>query len=296
MSTIATETPQYANTALPDRPQDGEVIYMDAGVAPQWPLWSRLYDRTAHHEAALAAHLAWNGDFAVDAGGSNSSFVVRIGGITAVNAYGSGASKVLAYAGGTIGAAQIEGGGNLGASEWRYVYVRQSAGAIAFEISLTPPDGPRAIKSGDATRRYLGCFPTTSAGAPIPLRASRGKYVYRVSGCGADDLKVLGTPGNNQTSNTAVSLAGLVPPHSRLATLRASVTNTAAAINYAYVRTDGDSGADEISLALTNVNASTANAIFDIETDADQDIAYRVTNTAAAGAPALTLWVAGFYE
>ena len=42
MSTIVTETAQYANTTLPDRGQDGEVIYMDAGVSPQWPLWSRL--------------------------------------------------------------------------------------------------------------------------------------------------------------------------------------------------------------------------------------------------------------
>lgn len=292
MSTTATETPQYANTALPERPQDGEVIYMDAGGAPQWPLWARLYDRTAHHEAALASHLAWNGDFAVDPGGSSSSFTVRIGGMTGVNLYGASASKVLAYAGNTIGASKILGGGNLTNSTWYYVYAWNNAGTIDFEISITPPDGPRAIKSGDPTRRYLGCFPTTSAGAPIPLRASRGRYVYRHSGSAAADTRVLNA--QSATTNTAVECALFVPPHSRLAKIRAQLTSTAAAFNYAYLRTEGDSGADEHMIPLPNINVADAVYVADIETDADQDIAYRVTNN--TGAPALTLWVAGFYE
>lgn len=292
MSTIATETAQYANTALPDRPQDGEVIYMDAGVAPQWPLWSRLYDRTAHHEAALFGALSWSGDFSVDPGGTNSSFTVRLGTISGVNIYGATASKVLPYAGGTIGAAQIQGGGNLASSDWYYVYAYNNAGTIAFEISTTAPDGPRATKSGDATRRYLGCFPTTSAGAPIPLRASRGRYVYRHSGSAAADTRVL--TGGSATSNTAVECAALVPPHSRLAKIRAQLTSTAAAFNYAYLRTEGDSGADEHMIPLPNINVADAVYVADIETDADQDIAYRVTNN--SGAPTLTLWVAGFYE
>jgi hypothetical protein len=292
MSTTVTETAEYANTTLPDRPQDGEVIYMDAGAAPQWPLWQRPFNRTAHHEAALAAHLSWNGDFAVDPGGSNSSFTVRIGGITAVNLYGASASKVLAYAGGTIGASKILGGGNLTNSTWYYVYAWNNAGTLDFEISTTAPDGPRATKSGDATRRYLGCFPTTSAGAPIPLRASRGRYVYRHSGSAAADTRVL--TGGSATSNTAVECAALVPPHSRLAKIRAQLTSTAAAFNYAYLRTEGDSGADEHMIPLPNINVADAVYVADIETDADQDIAYRVTNN--SGAPTLTLWVAGFYE
>ncbi len=292
MSTTVTETAEYANTTLPDRPQDGEVIYMDAGAAPQWPLWQRPFNRTAHHEAALAAHLSWNGDFAVDPGGSNSSFTVRIGGITAVNLYGASASKVLAYAGGTIGASKILGGGNLTNSTWYYVYAWNNAGTLDFEISTTAPDGPRATKSGDATRRYLGCFPTTSAGAPIPLRASRGRYVYRHSGSAAADTRVL--TGGSATSNTAVECAALVPPHSRLAKIRAQLTSTAAAFNYAYLRTEGDSGADEHMIPLPNINVADAVYVADIETDADQDIAYRVSNN--SGAPTLTLWVAGFYE
>jgi hypothetical protein len=47
-------------------------------------------------------------------------------------------------------------------------------------------------------------------------------------------------------------------------------------------------------IPLPNINVADAVYVADIETDADQDIAYRVTNN--SGAPTLTLWVAGFYE
>jgi len=292
MSTPVTETAQYANTSLPTRPQDGETIYMDAGGAPQWPLWSRLYDRTAHHEALMFAMKSWNGDFSVDPGGSNSSFTVRIGVIAGVNVYGSTASKVLSYAGGTIGASKIQGGGNLANSDWYYVYAYNNGGTIDFEISTTAPDDARLVKNGDSTRVYLGCFPTTSAGAPIPLRKSGNRVVYRHSGSAVADTRVLNT--SSATSNTAVDCAALVPPHSRLATIRAELVNTAGAINSGFIRTEGDSGADEITLSLPNVVAASTTLIFDIETDADQDVAYRVSNNSSA--PTLTLWVAGFYE
>lgn len=44
MSTTITETSEYAQTALPTRAQDGETIYMDAGIAPLWTLFSRLFN------------------------------------------------------------------------------------------------------------------------------------------------------------------------------------------------------------------------------------------------------------
>lgn len=293
MSTPVTETAQYANTSLPTRPQDGETIYMDAGGAPQWPLWSRLYDRTAHHEAALFGALSWNGDFAVDSGGSNSSFTVRIGAINATNVYGASASKVLAYAGGTIGASKIQGGGNLANSDWYYVYAYNNDGSIDFEISTTEPNASRVLKTGDNTRVYLGCFPTLSTGAPVPLRASRGRYLYNYSGSAAADTRVLNA--GTATSNTAVDCAGLVPAHARIATLYAELVSTSgASINYAYLRTEGESGADEQYIAVPGTSGMSATLVTDLLTDADQDIAYRVTNTGSA--PTLTVFVRGFYE
>lgn len=296
MSTIATETAQYANTALPDRPQDGEVIYMDAGGAPQWPLWSRLYDRTAHHEAALAAHLSWNGDFAVDPGGSNSSFTVRLGTISGVNIYGATASKVLPYAGGTIGAAQIQGGGNLASSDWYYVYAYNNAGTIAFEISTTEPNGARTIKNGDATRAYLGCFPTLSTGAPVPLRASRGRYVYDVGGSAVADMSVVAAGA--ATAYTSVPCAALVPPHARLATLdvRGTLPAGAGVITSAVqVQSYGSTGA--MAHVLHNgvgVALEPRSAMFDVVLDASQRAQYKVVG--GANAPTADIYVTGFYE
>jgi hypothetical protein len=293
MSTTVTETAEYSNATLPTRPQDGETIYMDAGAAPQWPLWARLYNRTAHHEALLLGMMSWSGDFAVDSGGSNSSFTVRIGVIAGVNLYNASASVVKSYAGGTIGASKISGGGNLSNSTWYYVYAYLNSGSIDFEISTTAPAGSKLVKNGDASRVYLGCFPTTSAGAPIPLRAVRGRYVYNFSGSAVADTRVLNA--GNATSNTAVDLAGLVPPHSRMATLRAeAVSTTGSANNNAFIRTEGESGADEIAVPVPSINLASTMLVLDVLTDADQDVAYRVSNFTSA--PTLTLFVHGFYE
>ncbi len=273
----------------------GERMMMDGGGAPLATILQKLVDRCELAKDAVAFGRAEGASsFSVDPGGSNSSFTVRIGAISRVVTYRSGTTthKVFSYAGGTIGASKIQGGGNLANSDWYYVYAYDNAGALDFEISQTEPNANLCIKSGDSTRVYIGCFPTTSAGAPVPLRASRGRYVYRHSGSAVADTRVLAS--GTATSNTAVDCAALVPPHSRLATIRAELVNTAGAINYGWIRTEGDSGADEIMIALTSVNASTNTAIFDIETDADQDVAYRVSNN--SGAPGLTLWVAGFYE
>jgi hypothetical protein len=294
MTATITPVSQHDSATL-TRAVAGERMMMDGGASPLATILQKLADRTDFARDAVAfGRPEGAGSFSVDAGGTNASFVVRIGAFSRVVTYRSGTTtyKTFAYAGGTIGASKISGGGNLANSDWYFCYAYDNAGTLDFELSTTEPNANLCIKTGDSTRIYVGCFPTLSTGAPVPLRASRGRYVYRTSGCADADLKVLAS--GTQTANTAVDCAAFVPAHSRLATIRASVTNTAAAINYAYVRTEGDSGADEIAISLTNVNASTANAVFDIETDADQDIAYRVT--ANSGAPGLTLWVAGFYE
>lgn len=273
----------------------GERMMMDGGGAPLATILQKLVDRCELAKDAVAFGRAEGASsFSVDPGGSNSSFTVRIGAISRVVTYRSGTTthKVFSYAGGTIGASKIQGGGNLANSDWYYVYAYDNAGSLDFEISQTEPNANLCIKSGDSTRVYLGCFPTLSTGAPVPLRASRGRYVYRASGNATADARVLNN--GSATSNTAVSLADRIPDHARLATVRAEATNTAAAINYAFLRTNGDSGVDEVTLYLTNVNASTAAQMVDIETDSSRQIAYRVSNN--SGAPGLTIWVAGFYE
>ena len=274
----------------------GERVMMDGGSAPVATLLQAFADRCEFAKDATAfSRPAWAESLYVASGGTNSSFTVGIGAISHVQTYRSGTTthKTYAYAGGTIGASKIEGGGNLANSDWYYVYAYDNAGSLDFEISTTAPASNLCIKNGDSTRIYLGCFPTLSTGAPVPLRMKRGRYVYNFSGSAAADTRVLNT--GSATSNTAVDLAGLVPPHSQVATVRAeAVSTTGAAMNFAYLRTEGESGADEVNLMVRAVIGAQTVETMDIATDADRRIAYRVSSFTSS--PTLTLFVHGFCE
>lgn len=275
----------------------GERVMMDGGSAPVATLLQAFADRCEFAKDAVAfSRPAWSESLYVASGGTNSSFTVGIGAISHVQTYRSGTTthKAYAYAGGTIGASKIEGGGNLANSTWYYVYAYDNAGSLDFEISTTAPASNLCIKGGpDSTRIYLGCFRTLSTGAPIPMRMKRGRYLYNFSGSAVADTRVLNA--GSATSNTAVDLAGLVPPHSQVATVRADVVSTTgSANNFAYIRTEGESGADEVPIPVPSINTASTTLVLDIITDADQDVAYRVTNFTSA--PTLTLFVLGFYE
>ena len=298
MSTTVTETAEYSNAALGSRPQDGDTIYMDAGAAPQWPLWARLYNRTAHHEGALSAHLSWSGDFDVEAGGSASSFTITLGAINAVNLYNASASVVKAYAGGTIGASKVQGGGaTLGASAgWWYVYAFLNSGSLDFEISTTAPNANRAIKNGDATRVYLGCFRTLSTGAPIPVQASRGRYVYDLGDCAVADVRVLSAGA--ATTFTVVDCSTLVPPHGRIASLDVRAVlplGGGAASSAVEVQKYGAAGAaSHIVYCGAGGALDPTAATFDVRLDASKRAQYKVNG--GANAPVVDILVAGFYE
>lgn len=295
MTTAITPVSQHDGAALA-RNVDGEDAYMDGGSAPLGTVLQKLADRAEFAKDGIAfSRPAWSESLYVASGGSNSSFTVGIGAISHVATYRSGTTthKNYAYAGGTIGASKIEGGGNLANSMWYYVYAYDNAGSLDFEISQTAPNANLCTKSGDSTRIYLGCFRTLSTGAPIPLRMKRGRYVYNFAGSAVADTRALNA--GSATSNTAIDLAGLVPPHTQMATIRAEVVSTSgASINYAYIRTEGESGADEVAVPVPGTSAMSATLVLDVITDADQDIAYRVSNTGSA--PTLTVFVHGFYE
>lgn len=295
MTATITPVSQHDSATL-TRAVAGERMMMDGGASPLATILQKFADRTDFARDAVAfGRVEGAGSFSVDAGGTNSSFTVRIGAISRVVTYRSSTTtyKVFSYAGGTIGASKISGGGNLASSDWYFCYAYDNAGTLDFELSTTEPNANLCVKTGDSTRVYIGCFPTLSTGAPVPLRASRGRYVYRVSGCGADDLKVLA--GLSDTSYTAVPCAALIPAHSRLGSFRANiVSTTGSAQNFAYFQTNGDSGADAVQLHVEAVSASSDDLFFDLETDSSQRLQYKVSN--ATSAPDAYLYVHGFYE
>lgn len=293
----ATITPvSQHNGATLTRAVAGERVMMDGGAAPIATLLQSFADRCEFAKDGVAfSRPAWSESLYVASGGTNASFTVGIGAISHVQTYRSGTTtyKTFAYAGGTIGASKIQGGGNLANSTWYYVYCYDNAGSLDFEISTVAPNANLCMKGADSTRIYLGCFPTLSTGAPIPLRMKRGRYLYNFSGSAAADTLALNA--GTATVDTAVDLAAWVPLHSQVATIRAYlVSTTGAAWNTAIIRTEGESGADEIGMFVPAVVGASATVITDIITDADQDIAYAVTNFASA--PGLSISVHGFYE
>lgn len=180
-------------------------------------------DAHAHLRGLSRAQLSWSGDFSVEAGGSRTSFSLGVGAIEVVVVRTAGDDHYdLTYSGGAIDQTKVEGGGaDLGAvaRAW-YLYLWRSGSSLDFEISLTVPGASRKFKSGDTTRRYLACFLTTSAGAPVPLRACNGRYVY------LEPAVAVGADSDAGSSYRNVSLATRVPPHARLAQVAVTLTGS----------------------------------------------------------------------
>ncbi len=285
-----------AVTTLADRPQDGDDAYMDGGAAPLMPVLQNLFDRTEFAKDVLFGHLSWSGDFSVDAGGTNTVFVVRIGAINEIVLYNGTSYVARAYGGGTIGLSKVEGApANLANSTWYYVYAYNNAGALDFEISTSVPNASRTTKGSSNQRRYIGCFRTDGAGAPLPFRASRGQYVYRRSSFAPPGpLKVLDA-SVVPVGFTNLSLAALVPPHSRLVTLDADVFGGTGSA-FINLRTNGDT-ADSSLFILGGNGAASGNqhGTVEMETDASQVIQYELA--LGSGATLIgNIWVMGFLE
>lgn len=252
-----------------------------------------LADRTRILLDALIVRLVWSGDFAVADGGSLTSFSISVGAIGQLLAADSnGDYRVASATAGTVTQAHIlGGGGTLGAvAQWWYVYAYVTTlGAVSYEVTTTAPESSRRCKLADATRAYLGCFRTLATGAPLPAQKANGRYFYRASALGSNELRVVNVSA--ATGATAQSLATLVPPHGRIARLLLSVSGDVnqAALSIFY---PGDTAAESASCYAASGGASNQIHV-DVPTDASQVVDYSLTGT---GSPSGVVRVLGFYE
>lgn len=252
-----------------------------------------LADRTRILLDALIVRLVWSGDFAVASGGSLTSFSISVGAIGQLLAADSnGDYRVASATAGTVTQAHIlGGGGTLGAvAQWWYVYAYVTTlGAVSYEVTTTAPESSRRCKLADATRAYLGCFRTLATGAPLPAQKANGRYLYRASALGSNELRVVNVSA--ATGATAQSLATLVPPHGRIARLLLSVSGDVnqAALSIFY---PGDTAAESASCYAASGGASNQIHV-DVPTDASQVVDYSLTGT---GSPSGVVRVLGFYE
>jgi hypothetical protein len=288
MTTAYTPTAQIAtsNPATHADGDDGNATNFNRPLEP-------LLDARAFVRTLAPGLLLWRGLFAVDTGGSNSSFTVRFSPLEAVVLPdGSGTLFVFESTAAevTIGASKVEGSVNLSNSTWYYVYAYRNAGSLDYLISTTAPDVYLTFRNGAQTHRYLGCFVTDSTGAPIPMRAHKGRYLYRRSALANNQTRALNT-STVAGSATNVSLAGQVPPHSRVAMVQSQITNSGGA-SLLLLYTDGDTS--DAALRHDNQDGLTSTRWAEIETSSSQVLDY--TLSISAGTATATLHVAGFSE
>lgn len=172
-----------------------------------------LADRTRFLLNASVGHLLWNGRLRVAA--------VAAG----IGVYVGAVESLLIGTSLLAQAAETELTGSLplaGVASWYYVYAYDSGGVLALQASLDAPDAALVWKStGARTHRYLGCFRTDGAGAPILMRAARG------------DCRWLTAPGartalaaGNATAATSIDCAAYAPPHARVLCLALNSIDT----------------------------------------------------------------------
>lgn len=212
--------------------ENGELWSDEDGPAPFQVVFQRIADRLLFARDALIGALDWNGELSC-AGGTASSFEIAVGAINAVVVKSdTDTYYTRSSAGAVVTESAIEGGGDLAVDQWYYLYLyRSGGGSLAYELSLTAPGVSRRFKSGDATRRYLGCLRTNAAGTPMPFVALRGRYVYRRSAVSnvntGSGLRLLQRT-TAQSSTIAVDISARIPPHARVAILRAEAVVTTA--------------------------------------------------------------------
>lgn len=293
MTTAYTPTAQIAtsNPATHADGDDGNATNFNRPLEP-------LLDARAFVRSLAPGMLLWRGLFAVDTGGSNSSFTVRFSPIEAV-VLPDGSGTLYVFEGTaaetTIGASKIDGGGNLSNSTWYYVYAYRNAGSLDYLISTTAPDVYLTFRNGAQTHRYLGCFRTDGSGAPYAMRGHRGRYTYQNSA--TSDTVVYTTGG--AAAYGSLSLASFVPPHSRLARLRLELANTSAsALASLAVRTPGDTTSSYIVYAPKEIGGGTSadygRGALSVEVITNSNQAIERAVVGAGAAPAIT--VAGFSE
>ena len=271
----------------------------------------KALDRCAMLRAATDGLLVWGHKARVATGGAASgNTAVYVPPIEAVSLLDGTTWKAFSLASETqLTTASHFGGGTLDPDKWYYVYAYVSGSALALQISADAPETGLIWKSGAVgTHRYLFCFHTNSIGEALPMRMSRGRYLYRYSAITSTELRALNTSSEVTATDVILARGGtatkeLLPPHSRVAHVRIGLVAS------------GNNVDDQVTVALTTKADSTANSIRHdfyvastshaderdgwIETDDSRTIQYALTlSNADAGDPTatLSLYVLGFEE
>lgn len=284
----------YATTA--------RILAADADI-PDGPVgsaaqWRKVLDARAFNYTSSTGALWWSKTLTVDPLGTNAVFAVNVGAIWACALLdGSTNLYVKSDTGGEVlTIADLEGGGaNLANSTWYYVYAWLDGSALNYQISPTAPDATLTTKSGDALYHYLGCFRTTSAGAPIPCNMAGGRYVYCVGDVTAATLQVV-TAGA-AAAYASIPCSTLAPPHCRIVTLKVTATPPfagGALASSVTVQRFGAASTGTHDVYARGVAFAIEAAEVTVAVDSSQRGQYQVNG--GANAPVADIYVFGFQE
>jgi hypothetical protein len=214
-------------------PQDGDTASTNTGAAPLVPnVVEVLADRDAYLLDALEDHVATRRVFYTDGAGVLVEPLRRLtlGGVV----YNSTALLTL---GGFSGMTPFQ---------LQYFYVHGVAGVLALERSTTAPAfiGGYAYKTGDATRRYVGCAPARTATHLFPLRMVNGRATFHrgTDGLTQADFNVLAGTGHD-TGYTSVDLTKWVPPHAVTIRLQVEFEARTTNVDSVFIQNSGDANA-----------------------------------------------------
>lgn len=302
MPTAITPVPKFTN-ATPTRPAPGESAGWETGPSPLLPIFQALFDRAQYVRGITWGLLIGADEFSVDGGGSSTSFVARLNPFEAMSVQDTDSVFWPVYntAETTFTEAHYAGG-TLPNDSWIYAYlgIATDGTTLVKELSTTAPNASKTWKSDNLNRRrFVGCFRTGTAGAPLPGTLVRGRWVYRRSAMATGNFAANGLEAVNSlvAAYTALDLSARVPPHARRALLfgQANVTATGATAAGALNLYDGSettSIAQVIEAICANNGESDQNSsTAEVELDT-QAVGYSITQTAgiAAGVIRVVGW------
>lgn len=272
---------------------DGDDWSSHTGTTPYLGSFQEMLDRMSL--GAVSALLIRTGahDFVVDAGGSPSSFTVRVSGVVAQIQDGSGIYRAHYSLGEmTAGAAQIEGGGSLAADTWYHAYLTSPGTLSAAPVLVISTLGPAAnrLHRVDSVRYiYVGTLRTDGSGNPLPLRIVRGRALYRDQTIA---LHLNQSTANLSTWSSALSLADRVPSHARRVLLRARANRvgTTGTISFA-VRANGDTNPAYSDMIPGAILLEFPERAFEMDVDASREV-----QIATAANCAVSIDVGGWSE
>ncbi|MBL8600361.1 MAG: hypothetical protein JNK72_00410 [Myxococcales bacterium] len=292
MPTTITPANGFDTATAITRPAPGERVGMETGPSPLAPLLQRFVDRDETLRLGLLGQMAGGDRMSVDPGGTSTVFTVRVSPIRAalIKDATNGAWRGVSLSAQTLGLSATAGPlAALAADTWYYITLAAEAGVPRLYINVFGPDDSLVWEAGmQDIFRYIGCFRTDAAGAPIPMRMHRGQYLYDFSATTpGGPLRVLNA--GSATSFTAVSCAALVPPHARRARLCGALAPNAAGDTVSVRRT----GATANALVWTAPTTHDLAVELEMDLDAARQFDYQVSTGSAAFA---AVEVLGFDE